>query len=72
MLSEGLRVAIQGSATLKKTARQLAALALDTMIYGLLLILFIIYMPKGILGTGADWWRRWRKPAPAPKVAAAE
>jgi branched-chain amino acid transport system permease protein len=27
-------------------------------IYGLLLILFIIYMPKGILGTGADWWRR--------------
>jgi branched-chain amino acid transport system permease protein len=28
-----------------------AALALDTMIYGLLLILFIIYMPKGILGT---------------------
>ena len=30
------------------------------MIYGLLLILFIIYMPKGILGTGTDWWRRWR------------
>jgi hypothetical protein len=29
-------------------------------------------MPKGILGTGADWWRRWRKPAPTPKVAAAE
>jgi branched-chain amino acid transport system permease protein len=26
-------------------------LALDQMIYGLLLILFIIYMPKGILGT---------------------
>ena len=38
-----------------------AALALDTAIYGLLLILFIIYMPKGILGTGTDWWRRWRK-----------
>ena len=35
------------------------------MIYGLLLILFIIYMPKGILGTGTDWWRRWRKPAPS-------
>jgi branched-chain amino acid transport system permease protein len=27
-------------------------------IYGLLLILFIIYMPKGILGTAEDWWRR--------------
>ena len=25
--------------------------ALDTAIYGLLLVLFIIYMPKGILGT---------------------
>ena len=25
--------------------------ALDTMIYGLLLVLFIIFMPKGILGT---------------------
>jgi branched-chain amino acid transport system permease protein len=30
-------------------------------IYGLLLILFIIYMPKGIVGTGADWWRRMRR-----------
>ena len=25
------------------------------MIYGLLLILFIIYMPKGILGTLMEW-----------------
>ena len=32
-----------------------AALALDTLIYGLLLILFIIYMPKGILGTLLEW-----------------
>src|SRR4029077_17800428 len=31
-------------------------------IYGLLLILFIIYMPKGIVGTGADWWRRLARP----------
>jgi branched-chain amino acid transport system permease protein len=71
VLAEGLRVAIQGSATLKSLLGS-SALALDQMIYGLLLVLFIIYMPKGILGTGADWWRRWRKPAPAPKVAAAE
>ncbi len=32
-----------------------AVLALDGMIYGLLLILFIIYMPKGILGTLLEW-----------------
>jgi hypothetical protein len=23
-------------------------------------------MPKGILGTGTDWWRRWRKGKAAP------
>ena len=40
-----------------------AALALDTLIYGLLLILFIIYMPKGILGTMLEW-REKRKGAP--------
>jgi branched-chain amino acid transport system permease protein len=50
LLSEGLRIAIQSSAVLKATLGS-AALALDSAIYGLLLILFIIYMPKGILGT---------------------
>jgi branched-chain amino acid transport system permease protein len=50
VLSEGLRVAIQGSTALKSILGS-AALALDSAIYGLLLILFIIYMPKGILGT---------------------
>jgi branched-chain amino acid transport system permease protein len=34
------------------------ALALDQAIYGLLLILFIIYMPKGIIGTLVDRWKR--------------
>ena len=61
VLAEGLRVTIQGSATLKGLFGN-SALALDQAIYGLLLVLFIIYMPKGILGTGTDWWRRWRKP----------
>jgi hypothetical protein len=28
------------------------------MIYGLLLVLFIIYMPQGILGTFINWYRR--------------
>ncbi len=54
MLSEVLRVTIQSSAPLQKIFGS-AVLALDTMVYGLLLILFIIYMPKGILGTLLEW-----------------
>jgi branched-chain amino acid transport system permease protein len=42
-----------------------AVLALDTMIYGLLLILFIIYMPKGILGTLLEWPDKARSSPPA-------
>ncbi len=57
MLAETLRVAIQSSAWLKSTLGS-SALALDSAIYGLLLILFIIYMPKGILGTAIDWWEK--------------
>ena len=56
-LAESLRVAIQGSAPLKALFGS-SALALDQAIYGLLLVVFIIYMPKGILGTAADWRRR--------------
>ncbi|HOA92451.1 MAG TPA: branched-chain amino acid ABC transporter permease [Quisquiliibacterium sp.] len=43
LLSEGLRVLIGNE-----------VLGVDITIYGLLLILFIIYMPKGILGTALD------------------
>jgi branched-chain amino acid transport system permease protein len=57
LLAEGLRVVIQGSATLRGLIGN-SALALDQAIYGLLLILFIIYMPKGILGTAIEWWQR--------------
>ena len=60
MLSEGLRVLISGSTTLQGLFGS-AALALDTAIYGLLLVLFIIYMPKGILGSAMDWWQRRRR-----------
>src|SRR3954470_12340905 len=59
VLSEGLRVLVQGSATLQALFGP-AALALDTAVYGLLLILFIIYMPKGILGTATEHWHRRR------------
>src|SRR3954463_10439552 len=54
LLSESLRVGIQSSAFLKAWLGS-AALALDTAVYGLLLILFIIYMPKGIIGTIMEW-----------------
>jgi branched-chain amino acid transport system permease protein len=68
LLAEGLRVLIQGSSTLKRLLGS-SALALDQMIYGLLLILFIIYMPRGILGTFLEW--RQRKRVRAATVAAA-
>jgi branched-chain amino acid transport system permease protein len=57
LLSESLRVTIQSSALLKDRLGS-AALALDAALYGLLLVLFIIYMPKGILGTLMERWRR--------------
>jgi branched-chain amino acid transport system permease protein len=62
VLSEVLRVTIQSSAPLQKIFGS-AVLALDTMIYGLLLVLFIIYMPKGILGTLMEWREKRRRPA---------
>ena len=68
VLAETLRVGIQSSDTLKSIFGS-SALALDTMVYGLLLILFIIYMPKGILGTAIERWRVWRSPAQAPAAA---
>ncbi len=59
LLTEFLRVGVQSSDTLQSVLGS-RALALDTMIYGLLLVLFIIYMPKGILGTLIDRWSRKR------------
>jgi branched-chain amino acid transport system permease protein len=35
-------------------------------IYGILLILFIIFMPRGIMGAIAEIRASWRAPAPAP------
>ena len=46
VLSESLRVMIGNQ-----------VLGVDTTIYGLLLILFIIFMPKGILGAFLEWMR---------------
>jgi branched-chain amino acid transport system permease protein len=57
LLAESLRVLIQGSAMLKGLFGS-SALALDQALYGLLLVVFIIYLPKGILGTALDWRSR--------------
>jgi len=42
---------------------------LDTTLYGLMLVLFIIFMPKGILGAATEAWKKRRAP-PAPAAAA--
>ena len=49
-----------------------AAVGIDNTVYGLLLVLFIIFLPKGILGGLLDWWGRrgggdagTARPAPA-------
>jgi branched-chain amino acid transport system permease protein len=60
LLQEGLRLAL-GDAF-----KQFPAL--DLAIYGLMLVLFIIYMPKGILGAALEWRARRRAtPAAAPR-----
>ncbi|MFN2644094.1 MAG: branched-chain amino acid ABC transporter permease [Burkholderiales bacterium] len=50
LLAEGLRLAFGNRYP-----------ALDTTIYGVMLVLFIIYMPRGILGTALDAWRSVRR-----------
>jgi len=52
LLAEGLRLA------LGEHFKQFPAL--DLAIYGLLLVLFIIFMPKGILGAATQLWDRRR------------
>jgi branched-chain amino acid transport system permease protein len=47
LLAEGLRLAFGNRYP-----------ALDTTIYGVMLVLFIIYMPKGILGAALDAFKR--------------
>jgi len=47
LLAEGLRLAFGNKYP-----------ALDTTIYGVMLVLFIIYMPKGILGAVLDFFKR--------------
>jgi branched-chain amino acid transport system permease protein len=61
LLAEGLRLA------LGEHFKQFPAL--DLAIYGLLLVLFIIHMPKGILGTALEGWQRRRKLDQSPARA---
>jgi branched-chain amino acid transport system permease protein len=57
LLAEGLRIAVGHDVH-----------GLDTFIYGALLVLFIIYMPAGILGKLTE--RRRRRASPLPPVPA--
>jgi len=59
MLAEGLRI---GFGT--------KAVGWDNLVYGLLLVLFIIFLPKGILGSLLDRARVRRVPPAAPKPQA--
>ena len=43
------------------------AVGWDNLIYGVLLVLFIIFLPKGILGSVLDAIRNWRRRAAAPQ-----
>ncbi len=52
LLAEGLRLAFGNRFP-----------ALDSTIYGAMLVLFIIYMPKGILGAAIEAWAKRRKAA---------
>jgi branched-chain amino acid transport system permease protein len=61
LLAEGLRLA------LGEHFKQFPAL--DLAIYGLLLVLFIIHMPKGILGTALEAWQRRRALRASPARA---
>jgi branched-chain amino acid transport system permease protein len=70
VLAEVLRVGIQSSDVLRSVLGS-SALALDTFVYGLLLILFIIYMPKGILGTALERWKKHKSRAPRGSIAQA-
>jgi branched-chain amino acid transport system permease protein len=54
LLAEGLRLAFGNRYP-----------ALDTTIYGAMLVLFIIFMPKGILGAAEAGWRKLTAKSPA-------
>jgi len=45
------------------------AVGWDNLIYGALLVMFIIFLPKGILGSILDRIRLRRAPAPTPRAA---
>ncbi len=60
LLAEGLRLAFGNRFP-----------ALDSTVYGLMLVLFIIYMPKGILGAATEAFEK-RRSKPAAAAAAAQ
>lgn len=50
----------------------LNAAGFPLLIYGIMLILFIILLPKGIVGGVVEWWQRWRNDTATPQKPARE
>jgi ABC-type branched-subunit amino acid transport system permease subunit len=56
LLAEILRVSI-GTETICKTEEVcLNGAGVALLIYGILLMVFIVFLPKGVVGPLADWW----------------
>ena len=74
LLAEVLRISI-GTATICVTKDIcLNAAGIPLLIYGILLVVFIIFLPKGSVGSVYDWWQtrgsREAEDTARPKVAA--
>ncbi|HUS95654.1 MAG TPA: branched-chain amino acid ABC transporter permease [Hyphomicrobiaceae bacterium] len=57
MLAEVLRISIGTSSVCLAKGVCLNAAGVPLLIYGVLLMLFIIFLPKGIVGSIYDWWQ---------------
>ncbi|MFT7578188.1 MAG: branched-chain amino acid transport system permease protein, partial [Alphaproteobacteria bacterium] len=57
MLAEVLRISIGTASVCVSKDVCFNAAGVPLLIYGILLIVFIIFLPKGIVGGVADWWK---------------
>jgi len=62
MLAEVLRISIGTANVCVADGVCLNAAGVPLLIYGILLIVFIIFLPKGIVGGVYDWWQARRTP----------
>ncbi|MDA1101862.1 MAG: branched-chain amino acid ABC transporter permease [Proteobacteria bacterium] len=60
LLAEVLRIWIGTEAICLTDKICVNAAGVPLLVYGVMLVLFIIFLPKGIVGASIDWWRGWR------------